>query len=85
MWDCPLLIERVFFCLHKGAGICHRTLGGGLQLNEYLCYQYRAVNIYSATRRKNINNTIRKIPTYGKIGLVIVLMKFVWGLDRWNE
>jgi hypothetical protein len=47
MWYCPLFIERVFFCLHKGAGVgWHRTLGGGLQLNEYLFYQYRVVHVF---------------------------------------
>ncbi len=60
-------------------------LGGGLQLNECHFYQFRAVNICSATRRENFIDTKRGIPTYGTMDLVLVLMKVVWGSDRWNE
>jgi hypothetical protein len=68
MWDRPLLIERVFFIFTREQEFVI-GLGGGLLLNERFCYQYRAVRIYSATRRKNINDTKREIPTYGTIGL----------------
>lgn len=46
-----------------------RHSGGGLQLNDCHYYQFRAVHIYSATRRKNFIDTKRQIPTYGTMDL----------------
>ncbi len=71
MWDCPLFIERVFFCLLNGAGVrCYGHSGGGGGTAKCMSlFSMLGCTHLLSNQTKDFNDTKGKIPTYGTIGL----------------